>query len=139
MHRKKTEISDYDYALVTYVGDSTEGDVDSTVRRFLHKEPPPSKFGADLTGDGANGDLLETTVGYVGGVVVYPTIKGAMYLVKTALSMFQALALMCIYIAIPFAVPFAVPVLRLVDEQRNVVSHAKVLRPLRGARYGRLS
>ena len=31
-----------------------------------------------------------------------------MYLVKTALPMFQALALMCIYIAIPFAVPFAV-------------------------------
>ena len=31
-----------------------------------------------------------------------------MYLAKTALPMFQALALMCIYIAIPFAVPFAV-------------------------------
>ena len=31
-----------------------------------------------------------------------------MYLAKTALPMFQALALMCIYIAIPIAVPFAV-------------------------------
>ena len=105
---KKTENPNYDFALVTYVGDSDVDTVDSTVRRFLHKEPPPANFGADPTGDGAKGDLLETTVGYVGGAVVYPAIKGAMYLVKTALPMFQALALMCIYIAIPFAVPFAV-------------------------------
>ena len=105
---KKTENPDYDFALVTYVGDSDVDTVDSTVRRFLHKEPPPANFSADPTGDGTKGDLLETTVGYVGGAIVYPAIKGAMYLVKTALPMFQALALMCIYIAIPFAVPFAV-------------------------------
>ena len=102
---KNTENPNYDFALVTYVGSDS---VDSTVRRFLQKEPPPSKFGADLTGEGAKGDLLATTVGYVGGALAYPAIKGAMYLVKTGLPMFQALALMCIYIAIPFAVPFAV-------------------------------
>ena len=101
----KTDNPDHDSALVTYVGPPT---VDSTVRRFLLKEPPPAKFGADLTGEGAKGDWLGSTLGYVGGAVVYPAIKGAMYLVKTALQMFQALALMCIYIAIPFAVPFAV-------------------------------
>ena len=102
---KKTENPDHDFALVTYTGPPA---VAPTVRRFLLKEPPPSKFGADISGDGAKGDLLETTVGYVGGAVAYPAIKGAMYLAKTALPMFQALALMCIYIAIPFAVPFAV-------------------------------
>ena len=102
---KKTENPDHDFSLVTYVGPPT---VEPTVRRFLLKEPPPAKFGADLSGDGAKGDLLGSTVGYLGGAVVYPAIKGAMYLTKTALPMFQALALMCIYIAIPFAVPFAV-------------------------------
>ena len=101
----KTDNPDHDFALVTYFGPPT---VDKTVRRFLLKEPPPAKFRADLTGEGAKGDWLGTTVGYVGGAVAYPMIKGAMYLVKTALPMFQALALMCIYIAIPFAVPFAV-------------------------------
>ena len=39
----------------------------NTVRRVLLKEPPPAKMGADVTGDGAKGDWLETTVGYVGG------------------------------------------------------------------------
>ena len=102
---EKTENPNYDFALVTYTGPPT---VDSTVWRFLVKEPPPSKFGADIAGDGAKGDLVGTTVGYLGGAVIYPAIKGAMYLVKTGLPMFQALALMCIYIAIPFAVPFAV-------------------------------
>ena len=105
-HRiQKTENPDHDFALETYVGPKT---VDRTVRRFLLKEPPPANWGADLTGDGAKGDWLGSTVGYVGGAVVYPAVKGAMYLTKTALPMFQALALMCIYIAIPFAVPFAV-------------------------------
>ena len=62
-----------------------------------------------MSGDGAQGDWLgKTVVGYVGGAVAYPAIKGAMYLAKTALPMFQALALMCIYIAIPIAVPVAV-------------------------------
>ena len=102
---KKTENPDHDFALVTYVGPDN---VDSTVRRFLLKEPPPSKFGADMSGDGAQGDWLGKTVGYVGGAVAYPAIKGAMYLAKTALPMFQALALICIYIAIPIAVPVAV-------------------------------
>ena len=102
---KKTENPDHDFALVTFTGPPA---VAPTVRRFLLKEPPPSKFGGDISSDGAKGDLLETTVGYVGGAVAYPAIKGAMYLAKTALPMFQALALMCIYIAIPFAVPFAV-------------------------------
>ena len=92
--------------MVTFVGPKT---VDKTVRRFLLKEPPASKFGTDLSGDGAKGDWLSNTVGYVGGAVAYPPIKGAMYLAKTALPMFQALALMCLlYIAIPIAVPFAV-------------------------------
>ncbi len=102
---KKTENPDYDFALVTYTGPPT---VEPTVRRFLLKEPPPTNMGADQNGTGAKGDLLGSTVGYVGGVLVYPAIKGAMYLTKKALPMFQALALMCIYIAIPFAVPFAV-------------------------------
>ena len=102
---KKTGNPDHDFALVTYTGPPT---VAPTVRRFLLKEPSPSKFGADISGDGAKGDLLETTVGYVGGAVTYPAVKGAIYLAKTALPMFQALALMCIYIAIPFAVPFAI-------------------------------
>ena len=53
---KKTENPNYDFALVTYVGDSDVDTVDSTVRRFLHKEPPPANFGADPTGDGAKGD-----------------------------------------------------------------------------------
>ena len=106
---KKTENPDHDFALENYISTvKTILKVAPTVRRFLLKEPPPSKFGGDISSDGAKGDLLETTVGYVGGAVAYPAIKGAMYLAKTALPMFQALALMCIYIAIPFAVPFAV-------------------------------
>ena len=102
---KKTENPDHDFSLVTYVGPKT---VDKTVRRFLLKEPSASNSGADMSGEGAKGDWLGNTVGYVGGAVAYPAIKGAMYLAKTALPMFQALALMCIYIAIPIAVPFAV-------------------------------
>ena len=102
---KKTDNPDYDYALVTYMGPPT---VEPTVRRFLLKEPPPANMGADLTGAGKSASLLEYTVGYLGGALAYPAIKGAMYLTKTALPMFQALALMCIYVAIPFAVPFAV-------------------------------
>ena len=107
---KKTENSNHDSALVAYLRTSAGKNQRkvNTVRRLLLKEPPPAKMGADLTGEGATGDWLGTTVGYVGGLVVYPAIKGAMYLAKTALPMFQALALMCIYIAIPFAVPFAV-------------------------------
>ena len=69
---KKTENPDHDFALVAYVGSDN---VDSTVRRFLLKEPPPSKFGADMSGDGAQGDWLGKTVGYVGGAVAYPAIK----------------------------------------------------------------
>ena len=105
---KKNNNSNHDSALENYTSTVKNIRKVKTVRRFLLKEPPPSKFGADIAGDGAKGDWLGSTVGYVGGVVVYPAIKGAMYLVKTALPMFQALALMCIYIAIPFAVPFAV-------------------------------
>ena len=107
---KKTENSEHDSALVAYLRTSAGKNQRkvNTVRRLLLKEPPPAKMGADVTGDGAKGDWLGTTVGYVGGLVVFPAIKGAMYLVKTGLPMFQALALMCIYIAIPFAVPFAV-------------------------------
>ena len=103
---KKTENPDHDFALVTFTGPPA---VAPTVRRFLLKEPPPSKFGGDISSDGAKGDLLETTVGYVGGAVAYPAIKGAMYLAKTALPMFQALALMCIYIAIPVRSTFRGP------------------------------
>ena len=107
---KKTGNSDNDSALSGYLraGAGKNQQKVNTVRRVLLKEPPPAQMGAGLTGEGAKSDWLGTTVGYVGGVVVYPAIKGAMYLVKTGLPMFQALALMCIYIAIPFAVPFAV-------------------------------
>ena len=107
---KKTGNSDHDSALSGYLraGAGKNQQKVNTVRRVLLKEPPPANMGADVTGDGAKGDGLGATVGYVGGLVVFPAIKGAMYLVKTGLPMFQALALMCIYIAIPFAVPFAV-------------------------------
>ena len=80
---KKTENPDHDFALVTYTEPPT---VATTVRRFLLKEPPPSKFGADISGDGAKGDLLETKVGYVGDAVTYPAVKGAMYLAKNSLA-----------------------------------------------------
>ena len=100
------EDSKYDYALV-FVSPEDRPEPSETVRRFLYKEPPQPTGSTDPDSKHTSDHWLFGALGYLGGLLTYPAVKAAMYMIKTALPMFQSFALMCVYIAIPIVVPFA--------------------------------